>query len=419
MVFSAALTGISASSSELSVIGNNIANSATTGFKSSRAEFGDIYTSAAGSASIGAGVQITGVKQVHEQGNIQFTDNNLDLAISGEGFFVLSDNGSSLYSRAGSFGLDKDGYIVNSSGKILQGLLANADGSFQQQTSDLQIDTSSSPPNATAAIGLALNLDASAEVPSVGTFDPDDDASFNNLSSSTIYDGLGTAHTLTSYYVKTADNTWDVHFHVIDSATNARSDITPASNTLVFADTGRIATPVAGSFNLNTFSPSGGAATMDMSMYFDGSTAPEDIELSASTSQFATDFSVQATTQDGYASGRIEDLEIAGDGRIVGRFSNGTTRDLGQVQLANFRNPEGLRPSGDSTWTESPKSGVPTVGTPTTGSLGTVNAGALEQSNVDLTAELVALITAQRNFQANAQTIRTGDTISQTIINLR
>lgn len=401
MGFETGITGLGAATVQLDVIGNNIANVGTTGFKESLTSFSDIYTASGGSNTIGAGVSVSTVRQVHSQGNIQFTNNSLDLAVSGNGYFVLEGGN---YTRSGAFSLDTQGFIVNFEGSNLQGLNIQPDGKLGQVTENLQIDTSSSAPRATEAISIGVNLDARSDVTAGVAFDINNGNTFNNLSSTTVYDSLGNAHVLTSHYRKTAnDNEWEVYFGL-------NGNDLSQSATVNFEQNGSIS---------NTFTPinitstlTNGADDLDFSLNLN------DTGLGAST-QFGSDYNVQVAYQDGYSTGRIEGLEVDNDGVILGRFSNGQSRTLGRVQLANFRNPEGLRPVGSTGWVESSSSGAPSISAANTGSLGSISSGALEQSTVDLTAELVSLITAQRNFQANAQTIRTASELSQTIINLR
>jgi flagellar hook protein FlgE len=464
MVFSTALTGIKSSSDELAVLGNNIANAGTTGFKSSRAEFADIYTSTGGSNPVGAGVAVSSIRQQHTQGSISVTSNNLDMAISGEGFYMLADPGSGAvsYSRAGAFSLDRQGYMINGAEQRLRGLVADGTGTLSQVTTDIQLDTSSSAPNATTDITLGLNLDSGSTAPVTGNAFVGgatvNDSSYNNLTSTTIYDSLGNAHVLTTYYIKADEaagaaadiastpaqtsNQWYLGFQIdgndLYDVTSVNGGAAAATNA---ARLSRLQFNADGSFNSLavptgtgvgnvtpatngvtevgatnvlqlTYAPGNGADTMSFNLDFN------DPNLGAST-QYGSAFTLQVSDQDGFATGRLEDIEVDSEGVIRGRFSNGQNRTLGQVQLAKFPNTEGLRPNGDTNWVESSASGAPTIGVPRTGSLGGISSGSLEGSNVDLTAELVALITAQRNFQANAQTIRTGDAISQTIINLR
>ena len=401
MPFRTALSGLNAASGELRVIGNNVANASTVGFKKSRAEFADIFaTSNLGvtANAIGTGVRIASVAQQFTQGNIEFTDNNLDLAISGQGFFRLDDNGVNVYTRAGQFGVDRDGYVVNSQQQRLTIFQADAGGNITGATGPLQLDRADIAPQATTQIDVRANLDASATpVPAATVFDPADATSYNNSTSLTIYDTLGSPHLATMYYRKTADNTWDQYMYVDGAAVSG-------PDTLTFDATGAITggTPVAVSFT-----PSGGGAVMNVSIDYNN------------TSQFGSPFNVNALVQDGFATGRLSGIDINDTGVITSRFTNGQSRTLGQVAIATFNNPQGLRQLGDTGWAETFDSGAPLLGAPGTGAAGLIQSGAVEGSNVDLTEQLVGMITAQRNFQANAQVISTADTITQTIINIR
>jgi flagellar hook protein FlgE len=406
MSFNIALSGLNASSADLDVVSNNIANVSTTGYKGSRTEFSDIFSSASiGSVStaIGSGVNVARVAQQFSQGNINVTNNGLDLAISGQGFFRLSDNGATVYSRSGAFGLDNNGYITNAQNQRLTAYLADASGNVTGALGDLQLSTANIVPQATSNIEVGVNLDSAATIPAVA-FNAADPSSYNNSTSLTLYDSQGTSHLGTLYFVKTAPNSWDTHLFV-DGA-----EVTPAtSGAVTFNPDGTFATPVGGQVAYNAF-PIAGANALSMTLNY-GSSSP--------TTQFGGNFGVNALSQDGYATGQLSGVDIASTGTILARYTNGQAKTLGQVALANFANPQGLRQLGDTSWAESSESGVPLVGQPGTASLGSIQSGALEASNVDLTAQLVNMITAQRNFQANSQVIKTEDAITQTIINIR
>jgi flagellar hook protein FlgE len=406
MSFNIALSGLNASSADLDVISNNIANVSTTGFKGSRSEFADIFSSASiGSVStaIGSGVNVARVSQQFSQGNINVTNNGLDLAISGQGFFRLSDNGSTVYSRSGAFGIDNSGYITNAQNQRLTAYLADSTGNVTGALGDLQLSTANIVPQATSNIKVGVNLDSAATVPTVA-FNATDPSSYNNSTSLTLYDSQGTSHLGTLYFVKTAANSWDTHLYVDGSA------VTPTtSGAVTFNPDGTFATPAGGQVAYNSF-PIAGANGLAMTLDY-GSSSP--------TTQFGGNFGVNSLSQDGYATGQLSGVDIASTGTILARYTNGQSKTLGQVALANFANPQGLRQLGDTSWAESSESGVPLVGQPGTASLGSIQSGALEASNVDLTAQLVQMITAQRNFQANSQVIKTTDAITQTIINIR
>ncbi len=405
MTFRVALSGLNAASADLGVTANNIANSATTGFKESRTEFSELFAvSSQGVASLatGSGVKVSDISQQFGQGNIDFTDNSLDLAISGSGFFTISDNGALAYTRAGAFKTNADGYVVNSQGSRLQVYPALSDGGFNTGAlSDLRLVTKESAPVATTGVNMLMNLPASATAPPTATFDPADSSSFNRATSLTVYDSLGAAHTATVYFVKGAtDNAWQSHL-CIDGA-----QVGGAQN-LQFSDTGALTTPSNGINTYAAYSPATGAADMNVSLNFFGST------------QYGSNFTVSSITQDGYTTGRLVGMDIDKSGMVQARFTNGRSLSMGQVALANFANDNGLQPLTDSNWAETFASGQALRGQAGNSGFGVIQSGALEASNVDITTQLVNMITAQRNFQANAQMISTADQITQTIINIR
>ena len=390
----------------MDVISNNIANVSTTGFKKSRSEFADIFASSnigTVSTAIGSGVNVSKVDQQFSQGNIGFTDNGLDLAISGQGFFRLSDNGSTVYTRSGSFGIDRDGYVTNAKSQRLTAYLADSSGNVTGALGDLQLNTSDISPQPSADIDVGVNLDSTSSIPTPA-FDPTDPSSYNNSTSLTLYDSQGNSHLGTVYFRKTAANTWETHL-LVDN-----TEVTPSvSGNLTFNTDGSLATPVGGQVAYNTLALSG-ASSLSLTLNYSGTTP---------TTQYGSNFGVNALNQHGYASGRLSGIDISDTGIIQARYTNGQSKTLGQVALANFANPQGLRQLGDTSWAESFESGAALVGQPGSASLGSIQSGALEGSNVDLTEQLVNMITAQRNFQANSQVIKTEDTITQTIINIR
>jgi flagellar hook protein FlgE len=400
MPFAVALSGLNAASSDLAVTANNIANANTAGFKASRAEFGDVF--AVGAQNIGNGVAMSSVTQEFSQGGVDFTDRGLDLAISGEGFFTMSDNGVVSYSRAGSFGVDRDGYVVNAQNQRLQIFPLANNGTFNTGTlSDLRLATADAPPQATTRAEFGINLPANAAVPAVPTFDPANAASYNHATAVTVYDSLGASHTQTAYFVKTATaNQWEARFFIDGTAVGG-------ANTLTYSNLGVLTAPVGGAIALPAYAPASGAAPMTITA-----------DLLSST-QYGSQFGVNLLNQDGFASGRLSSIDVDTSGVIFARFTNGRSVPLGQVALSNFANTQGLRQLGDNSWAESFVSGDAVRGSPGTGSLGQIQSGALESSNVDLTEQLVNMITAQRNFQANAQMISTADQVTQTIINIR
>lgn len=452
MAFQQGLSGLNSSAKALDVIGNNVANSSTVGFKAAEGHFADVYAASlgnGGASQIGIGTNLAAIMQQFTQGNVSTTNNTLDIAINGNGFFRLSQNGAVSYSRNGQFHLDKNGYIVNDQNLRLTGYPAGADGTIRPQTpTELQItpDLLSLNPVATGSsvggeyrgVRLSLALDsrensktwtappAAQAIPSV------DPAMYNYSTAQTIYDTLGNAHTLTYYFVKeAATNSWRMYGSVDGTSTRSADGNTPlnmdvgvpvtfnTSGQLVSFN-GDVATPfeAALSFNINkvvsdlqTANPSvpnnGAAATLAFNINFTGST------------QTGQATSVKRMLQDGYSAGNLNGMSISSAGVIQGRYSNGQTRNIGQMVLANFDNPNGLQSIGGNQWIETSESGQPTVGSPGSGRLGAVQSNAVEESNVDLTSELVKMITQQRNYQANSQTIKTQDQIMQTIVNLR
>jgi flagellar hook protein FlgE len=400
MPFAVALSGLNAASADLSVTGNNIANANTSGFKGSRAEFADVF--AVGANEIGNGVRLSSVTQEFSQGGVDFTDRGLDLAISGEGFFTLSDNGVISYSRAGSFGVDRDGYIINNQQNRLQVFPVANNGTFNTGTlTDLRLATTDAPPAPTTTTEFGINLPANASPPPVATFDENNASTYNHSTAVTVYDSLGASHTTTAYFVKTANpNEWEARFFIDGQAVGG-------ANTMAYSDLGVLTTPVGGSFTLPGHDPGNGAA---------------DITLQANllnSTQYGSSFGVNLLNQNGYSSGRLSSIDVDTNGVIFARFTNGRSEPLGQVALSNFANPQGLRQLGDTSWGETFTSGDAVRGSAGTGSFGLIQSGALESSNVDLTEQLVNMITAQRNFQANAQMISTADQVTQTIINIR
>jgi flagellar hook protein FlgE len=405
MTFRLALSGLNAAQADLTVTANNIANTATNGFKGSRAEFAELFSvspQGVSSNAIGNGVRVSNVAQQFTQGNIDFTDNSLDLALSGQGFFILNDGGALAYTRAGAFQVDNQGFVVNARQQRLQVYPPSADGQFNTGAlTDIQLVTSESAPSATTNVDVTLNLPANAAPPTVAVFDPANVNSYNNATSLTTYDSLGAAHTATMYFVKTANpNEWTTQLYVDGNSVGT-------AQTLNYDNTGALTNPASGQIAFPAYTPATGAAPMNMNFNF------------ADTTQYGGNFTVNAITQDGYTTGRLIGMDIDSTGVVQARFTNGRSLALGQVALANFSNPQGLQQLGDTNWAETFGSGQALRGQAGNSGFGLVQSGALEASNVDITAQLVNMITAQRNFQANAQMISTQDSITQTIINIR
>jgi flagellar hook protein FlgE len=405
MSFGIALSGIHAAQSDLNVTANNIANADTTGFKQSRTEFAELFavsSQGVSSTQTGNGVKVAAVTQQFSQGNIQATNSSLDLAISGSGFFTLSDNGAAAYTRAGSFGTDKDGFVVNAVGQRLQVYQPTASGTFNTTTpTDLQLVTNDSAPQATSLASVVFNLPADTTPPAVATFDPAVPGSYNHSTSLTVYDSLGAAHTASMYFVKTATaNTWQARMYVDGNAVG-----TP--QTLAYSTAGSLVTPASGQLAFPAYTPTTGAAAMNLT--FDMTQA----------TQYGSNFSVSSVTQNGFTTGKLIGISVDSTGVVQARFTNGRSTPLGQIAVSNFANPTGLQSLGNTNWAETFASGQALHGQAGNSGFGLIQAGSLEQSNVDITAQLVNMITAQRNFQANAQMISTENQISQTVINIR
>ncbi|MCB1725315.1 MAG: flagellar hook protein FlgE [Chromatiaceae bacterium] len=418
MPFRIALSGLNAASTDLEVTGNNIANSATNGFKESRAEFADVYANAiqdTSSNAAGQGARVARVAQQFSQGTIDFTSNNLDLAISGQGFFVLeTPDGSQAFTRAGAYSVDRDGYVVNHASDRLQvyeavigvgGVTSFNTGVLQ----DLQLPTTPSAPSASTTITAAVNLNSSSTVPAAA-FNAANPASYNSSTSTTVYDSLGNAHTTTVYYRKTAANTWDQYLFIDGVNVPPAGQAVGTPFVLGFDATGALTTidgVATTSAAAEPYAPGNGANDITVTVDLPG------------TTQYGSAFAVNNLSQDGYTSGRLAGVDIDTEGVVFARYTNGQSEALGKVAMAKFNNQQGLRQIGDTNWVESFSSGVPQLGEAGTSSFGQIQSGALEASNVDIAEQLVNLITAQRNFQANAEVISTADAITQTVINIR
>ncbi|SFR42802.1 flagellar hook protein FlgE [Marinobacter daqiaonensis] len=620
MAFNIGLSGLRASQVDLDVTGNNIANASTVGFKGSKAQFGDLYSSgflSSGNINIGGGVKVQDVKQSFGQGNISGTQNGLDMAIDGDGFFILNDGGEIQYSRAGQFGVDRNGYVTNNQGMRVQGFQADEDGNLSGIRGDLQIDTDNLAPRRTTNFVSELNLDsrepvlevsgtriqttggpvtsdqnytinypdgttrnvliesgfsaretaerfneqrgvgASArttldvpltdiqpgysvnlqgtqfEIPAsladgaeaaewlrdaindsplntinatesggslrlidsrgndvttivedgtgteqfnetrvgavsitlerdvsispdnsgilagstseafrTNTFNPDDQRTYNHATSSTIYDSLGNPHTMTQFFVKEpvsgGDSVWAMYVQIdgrdVGDPPDTNGEPSRARFDMQFNQDGSLASidgNPSGEVLISNWTP------LDENGQPNGADGPRlvaegaqipiaDPPISsnfvinvAETTQYGAEFGVNDQQQNGYTTGRLSGLDVSGEGIIFARYTNGQSQSLGQVALATFANNDGLTPVGDTSWVETFESGQPIVGAPDTGTLGSITASSVEESNVDLSAELVNLIIAQRNYQANAKTIETSDAVTQTIINLR
>ena len=512
MSFQQGLSGLNGAAKSLDVIGNNIANASTVGFKGSTTQFADVYASSlngAGGVTAGIGVKVAGIAQQFTQGNVEASNNPLDIAINGAGFFRTEASGMVQYSRNGQFQLDKNGFLINAQGAKLTGYGLNDKGTLVAGApTALQIDTSDLAPVTTTKVKMELNLDSRTNEPVNSPFDADDPSTYSKQTPMSVYDTLGNPHVLSTYYVKSGPGTWDVYaandgtevtnLAVAAAATgnagvqsaraaweaatkavppvaatiaSALSAYATAASSAIATAAGTAGATAANQTEITTAAtnaalvPGATAAEIDAAMakvisvpskpvgklVFDtnggmnkvstvdaagnpggkfaitlpvfpstGSepTMPITIDYDGTT-QYGTNTSEKKLTQDGSAAGNLQRFTTGTDGTILGQYSNGRTKPLGQVILANFTNPNGLEPLGNNAWAESANSGVPLLGTPNSGSFGVLQQSAVESSNVDLTAELVNMITAQRVYQANAQTIKTQDSVLQTLVNLR
>ncbi|SDT24212.1 flagellar hook protein FlgE [Halopseudomonas xinjiangensis] len=390
MSFNIALSGLNAVSDQLGTISNNIANAGTTGFKSSRTNFGSVYAD-----SQALGVEVLGKTQsISQNGTLVATGRTLDLAISGGGFFTTKGtNGEQAYTRAGVFNTDKDNYLVSAAGHRLQGYPIDAAGTLQTGAiGDLQVQTANLPAKATDSLKFIANLDADQEVPGVTPMDPANVDSYNFTYTSKVYDSVGREHAVTQYFVKTAENTWDVHYQAGGATQTAN---------LQFGTDGQL---VAGHDQAFTFNPPG-ANPITMAIDYSG------------TSQYGSDFVVTSNRANGYTAGEQTGLAVEKDGRVFATYSNGQRMVQGQLVLANFVNLQGLRNESGTMWTATEESGAPLMDIPGAGQNGSIASGSLENSNVDLTRELVGLMESQRNYQANTKVLSTDKELAQLLFN--
>ncbi|MDH5231415.1 MAG: flagellar hook protein FlgE [Gammaproteobacteria bacterium] len=455
MPFRIALSGLHSAQIDLKVTGNNIANSSTTGFKLSRTEFVDVYAAAYGAITSvvnGNGVRTTNIRQIFSQGNVEYTDNATDLAIAGQGFFMVSDDKGRYMTRNGTFGLDREGFVINSTGQTLQvfpAVTVGATTTFNTgQLDDLQLQNNIGRPVSTTSISTNLNLQADVTqvfdisgsaladqrfdqtVSPPFAFDPLQPESFNHVTATTVYDSLGGEHVLQLYFRKMTDgaaltNTWQAFAYMDNSPMYPTDDGLDTG-----ADSGRPA--------ILTFNPDGSLLSAE---YYNGATgtvtaAPGLVEFTGqptttgsnpiqfsidfqALTQYGSDFAVNELSQDGFTTGRLSGFDVEENGIVFARYTNGNKEILGMVALASVPNPQGLRQKGDSLWVETHDAGDTLLGQPGTSNLGLIQAGALEASTVELADQLVNMIVAQRNYQANAQVITTADQITQTLLNIR
>ena len=419
MGFQHGLSGLNASSKNLDVIGHNIANANTTGFKASRAEFAEMVAASmgGGGGNYGIGVEVAAVAQQFSQGNVNVTGNNLDVAINGNGFFkVMQTDGTPAYTRAGNFKLDKSGDLVTNNGAQVMGFRVDpATGLSTSEAQPLSFPTGApieakQTLNVTATLNLdARAKDAAGDPAATPPIPPTPRSTYGT--SINVYDTQGVPIPVNLYFEKNGSNNWDVYTQLDDPAAVPPVVATPIGQ-LVFDGNGKYdatasTVPMVVNVDPATSNPNNPPAPWDVNIDFD------------SVTQFGSKFAVADLTQDGYASGDLTSINISNNGMVMASYSNGVTRAEAQVALANFRNPQGLLAVGGNNWVESFDSGPAVMGKPGDGNFGALRSGALEDSNVDLTAELVNMMTAQRAYQANAQTIKTQDQVMSTLVNLR
>jgi len=416
MSFSQAVSGLNAASSNLDVIGNNIANSATSGFKSATVSFADMF---AGSQT-GMGVKVAAITQDFSDGTTTTTNRGLDVALSGNGFFRLTDaSGGVFYSRNCQLSLDENRNLVNSQGLSLTGYPATGTPPTIAQGAQpvaLNIPNTMMIAKATTTGTMAANLNSTDKVPATATFSSSDPSSYNYVNTITTYDSLGNAHDNNVYFVKSATvaNSWDVYSQDSSVTGSTAGKI----GSLNFSTSGTLVSTADAAGVVSTPATS---LVLPMNTTANGAATPQTVALSfqGSIQQNTGSNSIGTLKQDGYAAGQMTGYQINNDGTISGVYSNQQTQLLGQIVLSNFSNPEGLKSEGDNVWSSTQSSGQPITGVAGAGGFGNMTSGALEASNVDLSKELVNMIVAQRNYQSNAQTIKTQDSILNTLVNLR
>ncbi|WP_427979859.1 flagellar hook protein FlgE [Agarivorans sp.] len=445
MSFNIALSGINASQKDLDVTANNIANVNTIGFKESRAEFADVYATSIFSnarTAVGNGVKTVDVAQQFHQGSLNFTQNALDMAISGEGFFVTASDLTTQtreFTRAGAFKLNADNFIVNSQGQYLQGYTVNNSGTpsavSMAATNAIQISAEVGNPTMTGKVDMSFNLPSSGSTHDIGDFDPTDSNTYTSATSVTVYDSQGGSHVAETFFIKddTTANTWHKLIYIdgkpVDvaggtahtpNAGNANPSI-PRSATLTFDNSGALAstTPlIIETVALGTAPPNGPGGVWDPVTGSVDPTQTITFNLNGPT-QYNSAFEVSSLSQDGSTVGKLTGIDIGPDGLVVASYSNGQTDNIAKVAIAKFANNQGLSQIGDTSWQQTQLSGEAIAGEANSGTFGKINSASLEQANVNLTEQLVNLISAQRNFQANSRALEVNSTLQQTIIQIR
>ena len=403
MAFNTSISGLQAAQKDMGVISNNIANVGTTGFKRSDSLFAELYTASLGGAGTqpGSGVTLERIRSDFGQGGFEFTSSQLDLAIDGNGLFVLQNGSETLYTRAGAFRLDNDGFVVTESGANLQGYGADDNGQVNTALGNLQITNALLAQKPTEEITFNGNLDSRATAPTTAPFDATNPETYNFTSTTSVYDSAGAAHQVTLYFAKdaTVANQYNVTVSIDDV-------VQPETASLLFDNAGVLDATSVTALNLASYTPAN-ANAQAININF------------ANITGYGANSATSGVTQDGYAAGQLAGFEFDRTGVAYATYTNGETRAVGQVALATFTNPSGLQSAGKTNFAESSTSGVASIGTPDSGARGLIRPSALESANVDLTVELLALIEAQRNFQSNAQAIQNANDASQAILQLR
>ncbi|MFP4146761.1 MAG: flagellar hook protein FlgE [Halorhodospira sp.] len=421
MSFNISLTGVNSASKDLETTSNNLSNAGTTGFKESRAEFNDLFAMGPMGISqlgIGQGSRLANVGQMFSQGSFEFTERSLDLGIEGKGFFRLEEEGGEVsYTRAGQFEVDRDGYIVNNTGKRLTGFETDADGNrVGDGREHLRLPTEGISAKATEEMGLSANFDADAEaIDEEAAFDPEDNETYHESTTTTVYDSQGTARDATFYFRKVDDNEWDVYTQVEGADYEGAETETAGEEGNVFGPH-RLSFDNSGSLREDE----GDGSSMGLETPLRAEVDDLDIEVDfTETTQSARPFNMTDVSQDGHEAGEFQNVSVDNDGTIQARYSNGETQAVGQVGLTSFPAEEQLQSAGETSWKATADAGEPLIGVPGQGKFGRIENGALEQSNVEVSEQLVDMIKAQRNYSANAKMISTQDQVTQEILNIR
>ena len=401
MALNQALSGINAAQDQLNIISNNIANAGTVGFKGSTGQFAEVYAVTGlnlSSVAVGSGAELTNVAQQFSQGDLETTNGSLDMALSGNGFFIVNNGSGNQYTRDGAFHENAAGYAVTADNAFLQVYPPNTAGGFNTSTlTNLQLNTAQSSATPTSTITVSSNLPAGATVPTTTPFNPADSTTYNDASSLTVYDSQGGSHAATIYYVKTGNNTWNANLYIDGNSAG--------TSALTFSSAGALLTPANGNLSFTPVQPTNGAtfpATMAVNV--------------TNTTQFGTAYAPGTINQNGYQAGVLENVTIGNDGIVTAIYSNNQTSQLGQIAVANFANLQGLQQIGNNRWAATQSSGTAVLGTASVGQFGNIEQGQLETSNTsDTTAQLVNMIQAQQDYQANSQMLGTVNSLSQTL----